>query len=396
MSTVRLAVVVSHPIQHFVHLFRALASRPGLSLHVLFCSRIGLEPTFDAEMNRSIAWSGNLTGGFPHSFLPEAPSIRQAGFHAVDNPSVGAALAAFRPDAVLVFGYAQRTALRALHWCRRHRIPALMTGDGSPQTGRAPWRASLRALLLRPLLARVSAFLTPGDGNERMLGALGVPSARMFRTPFPIDETAFAQARASRAAHRAHLREGLGLASDTPIALFVGKLSPRKRPLDPVEAWRRLPQGIPFHIVFCGEGTERGALEALIRKTGAPATLQGFVNLNALPGLYAGSDMLVHPASFDPHPLAVSEAAAAGLPLLLSERVGAIGPSDVAQPGRNTLVHPCGDTNALAANLTRLLGDPQLHARLARASLEIAAECGMAQSVAGVERALGAVLRARA
>src|ERR1700689_4771921 len=75
VSVTRLAVVVTHPIQYYAPLWRALAREASLRTHVIFASRIGLEKTFDAEMKAEVAWATDLTAGYSHEFLPEAASI---------------------------------------------------------------------------------------------------------------------------------------------------------------------------------------------------------------------------------------------------------------------------------------------------------------------------------
>jgi len=64
----KLAIVVSHPIQHFVPFYRALAAHSEIDLIVLFASRIGVQPYFDREMNTTITWNMDLLGGYDHIF----------------------------------------------------------------------------------------------------------------------------------------------------------------------------------------------------------------------------------------------------------------------------------------------------------------------------------------
>lgn len=59
----RLAIVVSHPIQHFVPLYRALANNGEIEVKVFFASRVGLEPYYDSEMQTHIAWKMDLLAG---------------------------------------------------------------------------------------------------------------------------------------------------------------------------------------------------------------------------------------------------------------------------------------------------------------------------------------------
>jgi glycosyltransferase involved in cell wall biosynthesis len=393
----RLAIVVSHPIQHFVHFYRALAKREELRVKVFFCSRIGLEPYRDREMNTVIKWAGNLVDGYDHEFLPESRRIASTALTAVNNPSIGSALAAFRPDIVMLYGYAQLTQLRALAWCRLHGVPGLMTGGGNNVTQRSRFYAVLRSAVLRPLLSHVAGFLTVGDQNEAMLQALGVPRRRMFRTPFTIDEETYAAFRRNRAQTRAELRAQLGIPAEAFVLMAVGKMYSSKRMGDLIKACIAAAPGLkcPVHLIFCGDGSEREALQELARRREVPATFAGFVNVDRLPAFYCASDALVHPSARDNHPLVCSEAACIGLPLILSDQVGAIGTTDIAREGENASIYPCGDITALAEVITNLVNDQEKCWRMGDASLRIFEECNLVASVEGMMRAIRACAEPR-
>lgn len=389
---VRLAIVVSHPIQHFVHFYRAIAREPGIDLKVFFCARIGVDDYFDREMNVSIAWKTDLLSGYEHEFLPEAAGIKSSAMRAVNNPSIGTRLRAFGPDAVLTYGYSTITALRTIAWCRRRRIPLLMIGDTDNVTRRSPAKVLARRMALGSLLSQIDAFLTVGDGNEAALRTLGVPSRKMFRSPFTIDEDAYLSGRTDRPRIRAGLRARFGVGEDAFVLLSVGKLSPRKRPLDLLDAAAHVQSagGRPIHFLVCGNGELFDAMRARVDAERLPVTLAGFVNVDELPRFYAAADALVHPSAYDPHPLVCSEGAATGLPLLLSDKVGAVGPTDIARDGQNALVFPCGDAAAIAKAALRLRDEPRLYAEMAEASFRIFGECDIHASVAGLRGALAA------
>jgi glycosyltransferase involved in cell wall biosynthesis len=392
----RLTILVSHPIQHFVHLYRALAARPEILLKVIFCSRIGVDAYFDKGMNTSITWKTDLLSGYDHFFLPEASGITHVSALTVNNPSIGRVLRDLRPHAVMLYGYTHVTALRAFLWCKMHNVKVLMTGDGDNVAARPFFKAKVRKLVLGQLLSWVSAFLTVGDQNERMLVSLGVPTDRMFRTPFPIDEATYLTSRYRRPEIARGLKAEFGIPESRFVFLFVGKLSAGKRPLDLVEAWNALQQADGpadrVHLLFCGEGDQRAALLARIAETGANATLAGFVNVDQLPRFYCAADALVHPSELDHHPLVCSEAAAIGLPLLLSDRVGLIGPTDIGRVGENTLVYPSGCVPELAKMMARLVQCPEVCKSMGEASLRVYGECDLQTAVGGVMDAIASVV----
>ncbi len=135
----------------------------------------------------------------------------------------------------------------------------------------------------------------------------------------------------------------------------------------------------------------RQEIEALATAQGLPVTCLGFVNLDELPKVYAAADVLAHVSDRDAHPLVLSEAASVGLPIIASDRVGAVGPTDIARPGENAIIVPVGDRNAIASSMARLAGNRALRDAMGVASVRIFASQNTAASIAGLSRALAAV-----
>jgi glycosyltransferase involved in cell wall biosynthesis len=208
---------------------------------------------------------------------------------------------------------------------------------------------------------------------------------------YTIGNHSVAEAHRNRAELRAARRAELGMAGDEIIALTVGKLSRRKHPADVVDAARRIrAEGNPHRLrfVLVGNGEEMERLEKIVAEEDLPVIMAGFVNVDLLPEYYAAADMILHPSSRDPHPLVMSEGACIGLPLVISDRVGAAGPTDIARPGENAEVFPIGDVAALAGAVSALAADPKRRARMSARSREIFDELDMRRSVGGIRDAI--------
>lgn len=397
MKKPRLAIVVSHPIQHFVHFYRALAAREDLVVKVFFCSRIGVEAYLDKDMGTIIRWADDMLSGFDHEFLPEAMRIRGTRRLFLNNPSVAGALNAFGPDAVIIYGYAQPTQLRTLAWCRWNKVPVLMIGDSNAVTKRPGWKMVLRQTVLRMLFSQVTGFLTVGDQNEDLLASLGVPRARMYRCPFTIDEDRYRRARAERSTLSRSVRDLHGIPYDAFVGIVVGKLIARKQTQDAVVAVAQAAKACSgrrkIHLLVCGNGPDMEYLEGIVTSLGSPTTFAGFVNIDRLPDYFAAADVLVHPADRDAHPLICSEAACVGLPMILSDLVGTIGLTDIAREGENTIVFKCGDVSDFAQNIVRLATNDALCQSMGGASIRIFEECSSQASVAGLLTAVMAATR---
>lgn len=373
-AEVRLAVVVSHPIQHFGPWHREVAAQGAVALKVFFCCDWGLRVYNDPGFGVPVQWDIPLTEGYSSEFLTIARRPRRLDFWSVDNPTVGAALDDYRPDVVQIFGYARRTNWRVRHWARRNRVPLLMYSD-SILRGQTPFvKHWLKRGVVGWFYSGVDGALYVGDNNRAFHRSFGLPDERLFPGVLPVDTRTLLKQVPSRASARSEIRQRYGIPLDEFVVVFCGKLIQRKRPLDLVAAISAGTHKRPkVHAIFVGDGQGRAEIESFVRREHLQNVhLAGFVNQSGIPKFYAAADALVVPSSFDPHPLVVTEAAVFGLPAILSDAVGCIGPTDIARVGENTLVYPCGDVRRLWACISKLASDHLLYTEMAELSEAIA------------------------
>src|SRR5204863_7497552 len=110
---------------------------------------------------------------------------------------------------------------------------------------------------------------------------------------------------------------------------------------DFVEAIARLRDTTPrVEGLIVGSGPLEAAVRRRIQELGLEDRIQmsGFVNQSEMPQVLWTGDILAMCSEKDPHPLAVSEGMAVGNAIVASDRVGCVGPTDAARPGRNALV----------------------------------------------------------
>jgi glycosyltransferase involved in cell wall biosynthesis len=373
--TLRLAIVVSHPIPHFAPLHREAARANGLDLRVFFCCDWGVKAYEDPGFGGSVQWDVPLLEGYPHEFLPIARRPRQLRFWEVDNPRVGDALDRFSPDIVKVHGYAHRTHWRVTHWTRRRNVPLLIFSDSNAAAGASTFRRVVRELVVSRFYAHVDGAFYVGDNNLDYHLRFGVPRERLFPGALPIDARRLLTDCPDPAAARARVRGSHGIPPDAFVVMLCAKLIARKRPADLPLAVGPLAGGRPpIWALLVGEGPLRAEIEDLIRRERiANAVLAGFVNQSRIADYYAASDALAMTSSRDNHPLVVSEAGVFGLPVIVSSEVGCIGANDTARPGINALVYPCGDRSALRAAVEALATDPALRARMTDSARAVAA-----------------------
>ena len=149
-------------------------------------------------------------------------------------------------------------------------------------------------------------------------------------------------------------------------AVFVGQLKPYKGVLTLIDAWRRLPAD-RARLRIIGNGPQEDELRARIDGRG-DVELVGFVPQERLPEQLVTATFMVLPSETteldrEPWGLVTNEAMHAGLPVIASTAVGAAA-GGLVQDGRNGLIVPEGDVEALAAAMRRLVDDPELARRM--------------------------------
>lgn len=389
---IRLAIVVTHPIQYFTPMFRRLAERPEIELTVLYADLMGTKPFQDPGFGQTFAWDVPLLEGYRCKVLRNYRPERVEGFFSFLTPGIVTEISKERYDAVVIFGWGHLTCWLAFLTSRLRGIPWMLYGDTISiyENDKTGLMRAVRKRLLRSLFRRTAAFLVTGTFNRRFYELYGAGARRCFEVPLAIDDQSFTGKADSARARREEIRAAYGIPSDVLLLLFVGKLLPRKRPQDMLAVLKAYQSQLPqLGLAFVGDGSLMGQLKS------AAATQQienvfflGFQNQSVMPNLYGAADIFVLPSSYDNKPLVVNEAMACGLPVIVSDRTGVWGPDDIVRDGENGLVYRCGDIAALGQAVQRLALDSELRRRMSRRSIEIIQNYGYDRCVDGVLKAV--------
>jgi glycosyltransferase involved in cell wall biosynthesis len=344
-------VVLSHPTQYYSPWFRWIRAHTDVEFRVFYLWDFGVAPRRDPQFQKTFAWDVDLLSGYESEFVPNA--ARDPGTHhffGLRNPELPGRLAKWRPGAVLLFGYKWQSHLRAAAWSLRRGVPIVFRGDshflGRPSPG---WR---RVLPLRLLYGRFAAIAYVGAANRAYFERLGLPARKLFFAPHAVDAGLFDPNRPEHQSAAAAIRARLGFATDARVALFAGKFTAAKQPVELLRSFIALRKP-GCALVFAGDGPERGAVEAQARLA-PPGTVRllPFGNQTEMPARYLMADLFVLPSFglYETWGLAVNEAMSMGRPCLVSDRVGC--QLDLVENGQTGWV-----ARAVAGDLERVLGE---------------------------------------
>jgi len=130
---------------------------------------------------------------------------------------------------------------------------------------------------------------------------------------------------------------------------------------------RRIATGDPIELVIAGDGDQRASLLRLIRDLGVEDRIRLLGFCEDTIRFYEGLDLFVLSSLREGLPNVLLEAMAIGVPIL-STRVAGV--PRLLQHDENGWLVDCGDEDALAESLGRLVSDPAARQRLAKAGRE--------------------------
>jgi glycosyltransferase involved in cell wall biosynthesis len=187
--------------------------------------------------------------------------------------------------------------------------------------------------------------------RDYLLEQVGLDPAKVRVVPNGVDIAAIDAARPGPG-----VRRELGLPEDLPVIGLVGRLDHwGKGHKELFTAMARIRARHPVHALIVGGGRRAGEVQQLAESLGLAEAVHFLGPRRDVPDLLNAMDIFALPSYSEGVSLALLEAMAAGLPVIVS-RVGGL--PEVVTDGDNGLLIPPRDAGALAAALERLLTDP--------------------------------------
>lgn len=363
--TPKVLLLATHPIQYHVPWFRALANAPEIDFSVLF---VDLPDAQQQGKGFGVAfkWDIPMLDGYVWQQVPESSGRGGLdGFFSQKITQPITLLKSLAPDVIIITGWNAYPLLQILWAARWLKIPVIVRGDSNSQRKRT---LNVRGIH-RLLLSQYSAFLTVGRSNRDFYLGYGIAQTRLFHSPHFIENRRFVGATQSLLLERSALRVRWNIPESATCFCYVGKLEPKKRLLDLLQALHlaRTKDGKPLHLLVVGTGELMSEAQALVESHALPVTFAGFLNQTEIAAAYVAADCLVLPSDFgETWGLVVNEAMACGRPAIVSDRVGCW--PDLIRPGVTGEVFPFGDTAALAKCMCSLAARPDSMLEMGRAA----------------------------
>lgn len=207
---------------------------------------------------------------------------------------------------------------------------------------------------------RCAAIICPSHVAETELRKIGLERPiEVIPTGVPLPPLDAIDDEAKRCA-----REKIGVAPETPLLLFAGRLSPEKRVDWLLEVFATIHERIPAtRMAIAGGGTQVEALKLHAERLqlGASVLFLGPTPRRELDSLYAAADVFCFPSPSETQGLVIGEARAAGAPCVVVDAGGA---PETVEDGVDGFRVPFGDREAFARRIQQILEDKILRETL--------------------------------
>jgi glycosyltransferase involved in cell wall biosynthesis len=381
VSRPKLVIVTELIAPYRIPVFNALAQRKDLDLHVIFLSET------DPTRRQWRVYKNEIE--FRYEVL--ASWRRRFGkYHALINGGVLKALNRVMPDVILCGGYNYLASWQIAIWANWHHVPLVLWTESTAHDQRNG--SALVEFLKTRFMRLCDGFVVPGTASAHYLKNHGVTNDHIFHAPNAVDIELFSRLAQQSRNRKDQLRAELGI--PCRYFLYVGRFVKEKGLFDLLQAYAQLDPRLRNEVglVLVGDGVDQVELMHQASRI-QPGTIRfaGFVQRDALPGLYALADALILPTHSDTWGLVINEAMSCALPVIVTSVAGCA--QDLVKDGWNGCVVPPADSARLSTAMVHLAGDSELRRQMGARSRQIIQEYSPIAWSEGITKALSATRR---
>lgn len=243
--------------------------------------------------------------------------------------------------------------------CRWKNLPYVMrplgTLDPADLQKKKQIKKAYAALLERPNLAGAAAIHFTSELESKVSERFGVS------TPGKVIPLGVALPQLpDRSLSQQAVRKRFNIPPERPIILFMSRIDPKKGFDLLLPALEQLHEhNKPFHFLLCGANPQDRVYETSIRKAiqssawSSWATISGFVSGELKAQLLSAADVFVLPSYYENFGIAVAEAMAAKIPVVISDQVHIWPAVQKSESGWVVQTEVGSLTNALAEALSQ-------------------------------------------
>jgi glycosyltransferase involved in cell wall biosynthesis len=379
----RLAIITTHPIQYYAPIFKLLHQRKRINIKVFYTWGQAAANKYDPGFGKNISWGLPLLDGYSYEWLNNTSAIPGSHhFKGVVNPDLIQQVNLFKPDAILIFGWAYHSHLKAIRNFK-NKLPVYFRGDSTLLDVQNNLKSTLKTLFLKWVYKHIDHAFYVGTNNKAYFKKYGLNDGQLTFAPHAIDNERFS---ADHDIKADELRDTLSIPTEAILILFAGKLEEKKAPLLLLKAVLTLNQP-NLHLLFVGNG----ALEKQLKELSASNSNIHFVDFKnqlEMPAIYQACDLFCLPSKGpgESWGLAVNEAMACKKAIMVSDKVGCA--ADLVIENYNGCIFKSDDESDLLKHLAFLAKSKPLLKKYGQNSGEIIKDWNFEKVAEAIENKL--------
>jgi glycosyltransferase involved in cell wall biosynthesis len=352
----KVALILNELSPHRLPFLAGLSRVPGLDVRIVFCS---LRPS-------------------QQRLLEAAPSVKYVCLNDRDSSraeegrrhqgGISRFLSEFRPDAIVTNGFHPAQLFAFVSACFRG-IPHIAMTEASYASEQ--YLGMVHHALRDFVYARSTTFISASLGGQRLFESHGIPATRCFRSCIAVDNEAFAPRK--------------GVRDVRPFDfIFSGRMGEVENPMFVLKVAAETARILNRKLKVLLVGT--GKMESIVhdgvarRDELVEAEFVGACSTQEKAALYRSARVLLYPALHDPWGVAVNEACASGVPVILTPETGAAG--ELVRDGENGFISQL-NVASWAKHAAQLLKEPEIWANFSARCQWLVAEYNHESAVRG-------------
>ncbi len=357
---IRIAIITNILPPYRVPLFNYLAEQPNVKLRVFLCA--------ETEPDRHWNWPSNIQFEYE---IDGSPSYRLLNGKPTYLPfGLIERIHRFRPDVIIV-GSLGVVGLICWFGSKLLGVPLLLWSEATAisEKYRNRYLTSLRRFLVR----NSQAYIGVSSAAAEYFVALGAYSKKVQVSLQTLDVEFFGQQVEKYRKEKENIKKDLGLKGR--IIAYVGNLEFYKGSDLLLDAYFEVLKHVPnINLLLVGTGSLFTQMKnKTTQAVNARVHFIGFKQHQELPLYYAISDLFCLFSRYETFGIVVTEAIAAGLPVVCSQFAGAS--FDLVQNGYNGyVINPFNIENS-ANRIILILKNDALRFQMGKKSIELAKKC---------------------
>jgi len=387
----RIAYLVSHPIQYQAPLLAELSNNQNIDLITLFRSNFSVSQFYDEEFKQNLKWDTPLLSGYAYKFLSTLGNNKKMNFWRPINYGLLLFLYQNKIQVLWIHGWGSFYLVYAILVAKLMGVRVLIRGESNLHlTSPNRIKSFIKAQILRVLFRMIDVFLSIGKLNEKFYKEHGVENKKIIHMPYAVDNKYFQEEAKKVSVKRSSLKERMGIKEGCLVILYASKMTRRKRAEDLLHAYASLVKGIDSkempYLIYIGDGECYEDLKSLaISLSLKNIVFLGFKNQSELAPYFDLCDVFVLPSENEPWGLVINEVMNFSKPIIATDQVGCA--PDLIRHGENGFIYSVGDISALGDYLKRFVLNPSLSEAMGKLSLSIINQYSFEADIAGMNEA---------